>query len=547
MAHLRINEENGSESIVRLGSGLLRAGRSLSNDLRMEDPAASREHFEVSWDAGAHVIQDLKSRNGTLVNGETLTKAVTLRQGDEIMVGRTRLVYHADDPADEEVYHQSSGTVMFQADELSLSVLEEAASGTDHRARSNVVLLNEVARSLMAMSDEATLNETLVGWMLEVFGADRGAVVYRAKEETTDIVVKAVACSSPAHSREVRISSTAARHVIEEKMSLLITDVLSDERFKAQQSIVLGSITSIMCAPLWHGDTVFGLLYVDTTGRIGVIRKEHLSLLSAIANLAAIKLDNLRLFAESMAMARMERELAVAAEIQTKMLPRASLSFPGLSGVGFNEPCYEVGGDYFDFIVVNETVCSVTVADVSGKGASAAILMASCKSMLTALVDAGVPLIDRMIKLNRYVRENSTPNKFVTFFHAEIDCSTSTLRYSNAGHNPPIVIAQDAAPVLLTPTGPVLGLIEFEYTVEQLEFAPGAVLVAFSDGVTEAVNADNEEYGEERLMGLITGLGHLPPDELRDAILKDVENFCGGVQARDDVTLVIVNREHDAA
>jgi phosphoserine phosphatase RsbU/P len=541
---IRILSEHGPEERFELTGAVITAGRASANDLRLDDAAASREHFELLRSGGGYGIRDLGSRNGTVVNGTPVSGERRLSHGDEIAVGRTRLLY-SEEGATEAVprVHGDSATVMFEAKALSSSYLEEARGSRDERSRTDLIHLNELARELMSVADEEQLFELLSGRVLHMLGGDRCAVVLGADSDESAIEVKALACSDPGASRDVQISSTAARHVLDDAMALLLTDAGEDERFKAQHSIVVGNIQSILCAPLWYGDSVFGLLYLDATARPGAFTRDHLALLSAIANLAAIKIDNLRLFAATIAKARMERELTLAAEIQARMLPRRDFVFPGFVCLGFNRACYEVGGDYYDFMPTVDGGFSVTVADVSGKGAAAALLMASCKSMLTAHTQAGVPIADRVAKLNTYVIDNSTANKFVTFFHAELDPISGTLRYCNAGHNPPLLLGPEAAVRTLEPTGTILGLFETPFEVEEVPFGTGSVLIAFSDGVTEAVDQDDEEYGDDRLVNLVVRLSHLDPAALRDAILDDVGRFTGGAPPSDDVTLVIVKRE----
>jgi len=544
MTFLRIVKEHGADAVVELQGGTLRAGRATSNQLRLDDPAASREHFELEQSERGWVIRDLGSRNGTVVNGVPLSAELALLPGDEITVGRLRLILGESEALRERPLRAGDpGTVMFEAPQLSRYCLEEASSGKNQEAAHNLVLLNEMAREFMAASEEQALLDRLAARMLEVFRGDRCAVVYRGG--SAGIEVRAMACAKEGLAREVRISTTAARQVIDDNVAILINDVFSDERFRAQQSILQGNITSILCAPLFHQDAVFGLLYLDAAGRLGAFDQPQLALLSAFANLAAIKIDNLRLVAESIAKARMERELSLAAEIQAKMLPRDAFTFPGFCCLGFTRPCYEVGGDYFDFLTRDDASFTMTVADVSGKGASGALLMASVKSMLTALVESGVPLLDRVMRLNRYVGDNSTANKFVTFFHAEIDPEGATLRYCNAGHNPPILLSADGEVSTLASTGPILGMpfLALPFAMREVTFAPGATVIAFSDGVTEANNPDGEEYGEKRLVELVRALQGARPEAIRDAIVDDVNRFTGGAPPQDDVTLVIVGRE----
>jgi sigma-B regulation protein RsbU (phosphoserine phosphatase) len=539
MAFLRVVKESGVE-LVELTGPVMRAGRAVSNDLRLDDPAASREHFELRRVGNGYFIRDLGSRNGTLVNGVPLRQELMLLPGDEVTVGRTR--FTLVERASSEPTAADPGTLMFEAEELSRSFLSEAETHADPRSARSILHLSELARDFLAESDEVALLERLAGRMLEVFRADRCAVVY-SSDDPSGVDVRALACARPELSRQVRISTTAARRVLDEKMAFLLTDVASDERFRMQHSVLDGQITSILCAPLWHGSSVFGLLYVDTAGRPGALGKDELALLSAFANLAAIKIDNLRLVAASIASARMERDLALAAEIQARMLPQERFVFPGFDCCGFTRPCYEVGGDYFDFLPLSGPRFCFTVADVSGKGASGALLMASVKAMLTALVETGVPLLERVVRLNRHVRDNSTPNKFVTMFHAEVDGVRGTLRYCNAGHNPPVLLGADGSSRALGATGPVLGLLQLPYRVEEAPFPPGSLVLAYSDGVTEATNPADEEYGSERLLELVSGLARQPLDAVRDGVLEAVHLFTAGAPQHDDVTLVCVRRQ----
>lgn len=544
MPYIRILSEHRPEERFELTAGTVRAGRASANDLRLDDAAASRDHFELRRSGESYLIRDLGSRNGTAVNGSPVDHERPLAHGDEITVGRTRLVY-SEEGATEAVPRitADSATVMFEARALSSSYLHEAREARDDRSRVDLVHLNELARELMSVSDEGELFELVADRILRWLGGDRCAVVFGSDDDEAPIEVKALACSDPEASRDVRISSTAARHVLDDAMALLLTDAGEDERFRGQHSIVVGNIQSILCAPLWYGDSVFGLLYLDATARPGAFTRNHLALLSAVANLAAIKIDNLRLIADTIAKARMERELALAAEIQARMLPRREFQFPGFSFLGFNRACYEVGGDYYDFMPTAGGGFSVTVADVSGKGAAAALLMASCKSMLTAHTQAGMPLPERIARLNRYVIDNSTTNTFVTFFHAELDPATGALRYCNAGHNPPLLLHPTSAPRPLDSTAPLLGLFEAPFEAEEVDFPPGSTLVAFSDGVTEAMSLEEEEYGDERLQALVARSADAGPEALRDAILEDVERWTRGAPPSDDVTLVIVRRE----
>jgi serine phosphatase RsbU (regulator of sigma subunit) len=266
-----------------------------------------------------------------------------------------------------------------------------------------------------------------------------------------------------------------------------------------------------------------------------------MALVSAIANLAAIKIDNLRLFSAAVEAARMERELALAARIQKMMLAHSDAQIEGYELTGFTRPCLQVGGDYFDFIKAGDCL-TVTIADVAGKGVGAALLMASCKAMLTTLVESERPIIERVEQLNRYVMRNSLDSKFITLLHAELDPRSDTVRYCNAGHNPGLVVDRDGEIQELEATGLVLGLMERGYTVGEVELGVGGALVLYTDGVTEAESPEGEEFGQKRLEELVRSLSGRSSEDLQSTILHAVEQFRGNREAADDVTLVIVSR-----
>jgi len=544
MPSLNIYSDHSDHQQLDLVGTLITAGRSSTNDIVIADGAASRAHFELQRRDRQWFIKDLGSRNGTLVNGVRVTTQTALRTGDEISVGHTRLVYEDEAPAPPPPMRDSAAanTLMFHAQDLASSFSSDDATIGEQPRIEDLSLVNWMAHELMSVSQEQELTDLVTRLLLEVLDADRCAIIYDPAGDGSAITLQSVACARQDQSRTVSVSSSVARHVIQEKMALHSSNLLADDRFMHQHSIMGGQITSILCAPLWAAEKVFGLVYVDTLGRLGDLGKPQLALLCAVANLAAVKIENLRLFAASIAKARMEQELSLAAQIQAKMLGASSFEHEDVVCVGFTRPCFEVGGDYYDFGLTSQGNMTVTVADVSGKGASGALLMASCKSMLSALIDVGVVLAERVERLNRHIRANSTVNRFMTFFHAQLDSREDVLRYCNAGHNPPLVLGPDGKLATLGATSTVLGIIDTDFPVATTPFPPGSLLVAYSDGVTEAHNSAGQEYGEQRLAELLREAGHLTPDQLRDALLEDLESFLGGPPTEDDVTIVIVQR-----
>ena len=260
-----------------------------------------------------------------------------------------------------------------------------------------------------------------------------------------------------------------------------------------------------------------------------------------------LALENSRLTAQIAAEVanRVERnrELDLAREVQQRLFPQAYPPIAGLDYAGACRPAKGVGGDYYDFIRLSDTELGIAIGDVSGKGISAALLMATLRALLHAQTRHRVTdLTDVMVNLNRLVYESSTANRYATFFYAQYDASTRLLEYVNAGHNPPLIFRtrSDRHDVLrLDGSGPVVGLFpECSYVKQSMRLEEGDLLVLYTDGITEAMNAAGEEWGEDRLMQMIGASRALPARELIDHILHTCDEFVAGAAQYDDMTLI---------
>jgi sigma-B regulation protein RsbU (phosphoserine phosphatase) len=238
-----------------------------------------------------------------------------------------------------------------------------------------------------------------------------------------------------------------------------------------------------------------------------------------------------------------DRELDRAREVQQRLFPQAYPPIAGLDYAGACRPALGVGGDYYDFIRLSDTELGIAISDVSGKGMSAALLMATLRAYLRGQTRHRVAdLADVMVTLNRLVLESSSANRYATFFYAQYDASTRSLEYVNAGHNPPLIfgIRGDRHDILRLATGgPVIGLMpDCSYVQQRVTLEEGDVLVLFTDGISEAMNAAGEEWGEERLTQVVGANRALPARELIEQIMRASDEFVAGATQYDDMTLV---------
>jgi serine phosphatase RsbU (regulator of sigma subunit) len=475
------------------------------------------------------------------VNGEG-----RLRPGDVVTLGEHVLSLSESEAAPELEEDDSPdlyGTQIFSARELSDVATRPADA--EGLARQNRILsiLTKAASALIVHRPLPELFELILDLVFEAVPAERAAILL-AEGPALEPVIKA--SRSRSGEKIHRVSRSIARRVLEQQVSLLIPNILEDAVLSAQDSVLSSGIRSALCAPLWFTsasgtqDRVIGLVYLDALAR-QAFSEEHLRLLTALANVAAAKIENARLLEEMIEKQLLEEDIRTAAEIQRGLLPHSAPVVPGYELTGLNRPCRTVGGDYYDF-ALDDGRLLIAIGDVSGKGTGAALLMTVLRAAVRGHWAEGTPC-EAMARINRTVCQNVPTNKYVTFCMARLDPQAGRLSYVNAGHNPPLLVRAGGGIEKLSEGGMVLGLFDsVPYTEGAAELRPGDALVLYSDGVTETFDAQGDEFGEERLVELLVRLRHVDAAGLENAILNEIESFGGGLKATDDRTLVVLKR-----
>jgi serine phosphatase RsbU (regulator of sigma subunit) len=301
-----------------------------------------------------------------------------------------------------------------------------------------------------------------------------------------------------------------------------------------------------MAVPLLVSGSVVGLIYLDSLLGAGQFTADDLKLLRVMANYANLGVERARR-AKTEADERLrEDERNEAAAIQRQFLPAAPPMVPHLDLAAYNAPCRTVGGDYYDFITHPESV-AVALGDVSGKGMPAALMMMGLQARVQALTGKPQGPAKLVTRVNRFTGYNCPSNQFITFFFCTLNPSSGNLAYCNAGHNPPMLARKSGAIVFLEGGGPVIGVLKnYKYQEFRTVMEPSDVLVIYSDGVTEATDSREDEYGEERLQTILRESRTGTADEILDAINAHLDVFRAGTPARDDITLVVVKRLQDS-
>lgn len=546
-----------------LGRLRITLGRSARNDLCIPDPFASRVHAEVRREGEEYFLQDLGSANGTLYNGGSVEGTVPLTSGGRIQIGETEIVF------DDGTYHSSMGatmitdnsatslpeaTIALASGDRTTSGLLEAIEGARTKPDKTVAervaregdllaLISKVGITLLASS---TLDETLeqiVSLVFEAVPADRCLLMMRDEGSEEMRVAVARLRDRVGEVGEIRVSRNVMDEVVIRGKSVLTSDAQHDPRF-ASGTMVLQGVRSVLAVPLGVSEKVFGIIYADSPIAEGRFTEDHLKVLTTLASVAAIRVENARLTEARFQQERLERELQLAMEIQQRFQPTASPQVPGYEFQGISFPCYEIGGDYYDFIQRDDGRLVIALGDVSGKGTAAALLMSSLHAAIHAQTGSHDTIVETISAVNKYLAENIPPNRFVTLFYAELDPESGAVSFLNAGHNPPLIVHAAGTVEQLASGGLPLGIrADADYREGRTHMQMGDVLVIYSDGVTEAASPSGEEFGPTRLYEVVSRNVDASAAGIRDRIESALTKFSQGTKAADDITLVIVKRQ----
>jgi sigma-B regulation protein RsbU (phosphoserine phosphatase) len=556
MVQLFIYPKTGDPSAFPLGAKRVSIGRAASNDIVLSDQFSSGCHAVIAPTERGYALLDQGSKNGTFVNGRRVSGEIDLARGDEILVGSTRFYFDRDLQTNIEMvegttFTHSSNTIIQVKDILkkppSSGALKTPGGGLDldrlQQDQKMIAVIGEVSQALIYHMPLDKLLEHIMDVLTQHLPMDRGVLML--KDETTQVLEPKVIkiLNGALRTQSIFVSQTIVRTALERNSAILISDIQSDEQLRAQASVVQAQIHSAMCVPLWNNQDIIGLIYCDRASLLEQFSEDDLRLLTLLANLAAVKIENARLYEESLKMIQMERELALAVQIQKNFLPRDEPAFAPYDISGSTRACYHVGGDYYDFIPIDKDRLGVVIADVAGVGVSAALLMASLRGALHEKFPTTYNLSDLTAGLNDFVYTSSDSHCFISFFLVVVDRGKNELAYVNAGHNSPVLVGPNGSAHVLESTGLCLGMFPGQtYEERTISFGPGDILCLFTDGIVETRKDKQEEFGDQRLVDRLKVSGSLASREIMEKIYQDVFAFSGSTEAGDDMTLVVVKR-----
>lgn len=543
-ALLRITSPSGLVKIVDFKKNLT-LGRSLEAGISFpEEAGLSRTHVAFELDGDGAIVRDLSSLNGTWVNGERISGRRELRSGDSVKVAGLTIAYERAEkqttpavtfePPADSTFSGSEQVTNLQTILHRSTTTTSSSSALDSRRMVAEALLR-VGRELARNQPLSELFQTILQVAIRAVGAERGVVITLRDDEP---VVQAH------EGGDLRISHRVRDRVLKEKVSLIIRDVEVDPNWESHQSLVAHGIRSVMAAPLQTDEEVIGMIYLDSSGAGG--RKfdvQDLELMTVMANVAAIRIERERFVEAQRASELLAAELRRAEEIQRQCLPERPPLLDGVDLAASTQPCYTVGGDYYDFVPTKDGRLAVVLADVAGKGLSAALLMMNLQARVQVLAAEITDPAAVVRRLNEMLLPICPASRFVTLVFGFLDPATGEFHYTNAGHEPPLLLRRDGALELLETGGPVVGMLPgLQYESGRCVLEPGDSLILFSDGLSEARGPGGEEFGQHRIAEAFRSSGDVAATARLRALGGRVGEWLGGSSFHDDMTVVAVVR-----
>lgn len=538
-------------------------GRHPNCDIVLDQKAVSRQHARIVRIDGKHYIEDLRSRNGTFVNDQLVQGRHLLRDGDRVRICEVEFVFHEGSPEDaaaaweqEEGLQTTAMVIDDQQAQAASSVMSRVDLSTGPSSLRLTVQPEVKLRALLEISQQVGkalgLPETLSKLLETLFTifvqADRGIVLLR-DPRTGRLVPKAVHCRQQPAEMPIRISRTIVQHVLETKQAVLSADAMTDTRFNLSDSIVDFRIRSVMCAPMVSSSgQAVGLIQIDTQDPRQRFSPEDLELLASVACQAAVLVENAQLQEIALQERVYERELAVAHEVQLGFLPSGRPQVPGYEFFDYYMPAKQLGGDYFDYLELSSGRVALFVADVSGKGVPAALLVARLSAELRYCLAMETDPTHALGRLNRLFCEQRWEGRFVTCLLAILDPARHELCLLNAGHLPPLCRRADGQVRPLAPEIAQLPLgveCRTQYAKQIVPVHPGDLVLIFTDGVPDAMNGAGEFYGHDRL---VQAVASAPPsvEAVVEAVVEDVHRFVGPQPPTDDICMTCFARSAES-
>jgi len=550
---LEVISPDGARRYVRVTQTpfLVGRGSETGNHLQLTDRRISRNCAALVLEGGRLYIEDRGQRRGLYANGEKIEGSRALNDGDSITFGLEdsyEIIFRSTTSAGDE----SIPNLLTRIEHITSS---EPASGGLRK-------LNLLLEATALLHSQVPLDSALANMLdhaVSLTDADRGMLLESDANGALTVRLARRSGGVRLPPESLTPSQTAIQLALRQHSPVVTEDIERGEMdLQAAQSIIAQRLRAVVVIPLYAvhrpasdsgispaiGQSL-GVLYLDSR-RPAAFSKLDRQILDALAADAASILDNARLVIRERERQRMEQEINIARDIQQALLPRNFPDQPHLAVAGCNYPCLSVGGDYFDVFALDDKRTAFLIADVSGKGLGAALLTTMLQGALSGMT-LGTDPARVFNHVNRFLCDHAEVGRYATMFFGILD-RLGNLEFINAGHPSPFLIRNGAAEEAFSEGSFPVGLVpEAHYEVSRVKLEPGDTMLLFSDGVTEAMDPDEQLFGVPRLRDCLSGQTGRPLDQIQKCVLEAVENFARGASQNDDLTMLVVRYRAAAA
>ena len=566
MATISFTDSNAVQQSFSLKETPVIIGRHPECEIQLDEASVSRYHAKITLDNGHFYVQDLNSRNGTTLNGDSVLKPTRIFDQATIEICDLSLSFSMEEPSSGGTLRRNASAVtdtdkpsnqhlssIFLDDFVAEkpSVLSQLDVPSHHQgshqhatAEQKLVALTKITHALSESVERNEVLTKILDFLLELFtNADRGFIILKnAAGELEPVGWKT---RHAADDEQIRVSKTVVKQVMDSKRPMISSDAASDDRFDLAQSIVDFRIRSLMCAPLINSkDEVIGVIHLDTVKQSVAFDEEELETLTTIALQASLAVQKSDLFDAAKRSENLKVDLQVANEIQRKFLPQRSIKNDRYDFFSYYRPMQQVGGDYFDYVKLDNDRVGIVVADVVGHGIAAALLMAKVSAESRFALATCESAVDAVQSMNTNLSDLNI-DRFVTLALALVDLKENKMTIVNAGHMPPLIrnAAGDYRKLAEAEAGIPLGISEdFRYDSIEVALEVGDVVTMYTDGVNEAMNANGEQLTTSRLIEELIESQCKTPQAICERIIKIVARHSGGTPAIDDICAVCFSR-----
>lgn len=515
-------------------------GRDDACRIILSDVMASRKHALLVCEQDTCWIEDLGSRNHTYVNDQPIQGRAPLKDSDRVKIGETVFLFRSQAPRAGPQVGKVRSTILGSMD-VRAGLSGVVKVNADAKLRAMLHIADVLRRTL----DLETVLSKMLDGLLAIFPhADRGLVLLLEQDRLIPRAMK----HRFDDQRTVRFSRTIIEQAMRDRQAILSEDAVTDSRLALTQSIESSQIRSVMCAPLLSQERKpLGVIQLDNQNPLNKFDDDDMQILVAVANQAAATVEYAQLHKEMVKQARLQKEMDLARQVQRSLLPKEMPNLPGYGFWAHYLPAGKVGGDQYDFFRLPDGRQAVLLGDASGKGVPAALLMSKASAACRiALLEHPGDLAQAMYAANNEICDASLDAAFVTLALCLIDPHTHRLAMASAGHMSPMVRRADGTveePASESVTGYPFGIERRRpYTTCSAALGPGESVLLYSDGITDAMNGQEEMYSDARLRRQLAGMEGKDPSQIGQSLLDDVERHTAGCEQFDDISLVVFQR-----